>query len=103
MKFTIVFPSHESSDLSIAAVFTPCLVWKEGMYQLRIPHPERPHYEKGDLHALFMDTVVRQRVAAHTKKVTVVAHSIGHGTQEYLDLLLADLRDEGFEPVVIHQ
>jgi hypothetical protein len=103
MKFTIVFPSDESSDLSIAAVFTPCLVWKEGRYQLLVPHPERPHYEKGDLHALFVDTVVRQRIADHSKKVTVVAHSTGHGTQEYLELLLQDLRDEGFEPEVVHQ
>lgn len=103
MKFTIVFPSHESSDLSVAAVFTPCLVWKEGMYQLLIPHPESPHYEKGDLIALFKDTAVKQRIAGYTKKVTVIAHSTGHGTEAYLDLLLQDLREEGFEPTVVHQ
>lgn len=103
MKFTIVFPSHESSDLSIAAVFIPCLVWMEGRYHLLNPHPKTPHYQRGDLHTLFMDTAVRQRIADHTKKVTVVAHSTGHGTNEYLDLLLEDLRAEGFEPQVIHQ
>ena len=103
MKFTIVFPSHESSDLSIAAVFIPCLVWMEGKFQLLNPHPDNPHYEKGDLQRLFMDTVIKQQIADHTKNVTVVAHSTGHGTQEYLDLLLQDLRDECFEPKVIHQ
>lgn len=103
MKFTIVFPSHESSDLSLAAVFIPCLVWMEGKYQLLNPHPENPHYQKGDLHTLFMDTVIKQRIADHTKKVTLVAHSTGHGTQECLELLIQDLQAEGFEPTVIHQ
>jgi hypothetical protein len=103
MKFTIVFPSHESSDLSIAAVFIPCLVWMEGKHQLLNPHPKNPHYQKGDLNALFMDTAIKQQIADHTNKVTVVAHSTGHGTQEYLDLLLQDLRDEGFDPSLIHQ
>jgi hypothetical protein len=103
MKFTIVFPSRESSDLSIAAVFIPSLVWMEGKRKLLNPHPKNPHYEQGDLQRLFMDTAIMKRIADHTKKVTVVAHSTGHGTQDYLDLLLEDLRDQGFEPAVIHQ
>jgi hypothetical protein len=103
MKFTIVFPSHESSDLSIAAVFTPCLVWKEGKKQLLNPHPDNPNYQKGDLQQLFAETAVKDRIAKHTKKVTVVAHSTGNGTEEHLGLLVKDLEDVGFEVNIVRQ
>ena len=102
MKFTIVFPSRESEDLSIAAVFTPCLVWMQGSQQLLNPHPDYPHYRKGDLKALFMDTAVRAKVSKQTNKVTVVAHSIGHGTEDDLENLKQDLVEHGFEVGVVH-
>lgn len=103
MKFTIVFPSHESADLSIGAVFIPCLVWIEGQNEILNPHRENPHYQKGDVQKLLADTDVKSRITDHTKKVTVVAHSTGHGTQEYLDDLVADLVSEGFEVTTVHQ
>jgi hypothetical protein len=75
----------------------------EGMHQLLIPHSENPHYTKGDLQILFMDTAIRRRIAKHTQKVTVIAHSTGHGTEEYLNLLKADLEEEGFIVSVVQQ
>ncbi len=103
MKFTIVFPSHESADLSIGAVFIPCLVWMEGQHEILNPHPENPHYKKGDVQKLLTATDVKSRIAAHTNKVTIVAHSTGHGTQEYLDDLVSDLESEGFVVTTVHQ
>lgn len=103
MKFTIVFPSHESEDLSVAAVFTPCLVWKIGSKEILNPHPENPHYQRGDLKQLLDETDISKRISDHTKRVTVVAHTIGHGTSQYLQDLVADLKKEGFEPSAVHQ
>ena len=103
MKFTIVFPSHESEDLSIAAVFIPCLVWMQGEHQLLNPHPDYPHYSKGDLKTLLMDSAMRQKISKHTNKVTVVAHSIGHGGEEDLENLVGDLEKEGFAISIVRQ
>jgi hypothetical protein len=101
MKFTIVFPSIESADLSIGVVFIPCLVWMDGSRKILNPHRDYPHYKKGDLNTLLMDTAIAERLSKHTNQVTVVAHGIGHGTDEYLDLLLEDIRNEGFQPTLI--
>ena len=102
MKFTIIFPSGESADLSIGAVFTPCLVWVEGDHLILNPHPENPHYLKGDLQTLLQKTELRKRIASYSKTVTIVAHPIGHGTQEYLDMLVSDLEVEGFTVKVVY-
>ena len=103
MKFTIVFPSHESSDLSLAAVFIPCLVWMEGTAELLTPHPDDPEYRKGDLKRILNESNMRSRIASHTNKVTVVEHSTGHGTQQNLDDLISDLTGEGFEVTAVKQ
>lgn len=103
MKFTIVFPSYEAEDLSIAAVFIPCLVWKEGNRELLNPHPENPNYLKGDLGNLFEKSGLEKRISDHTKKVTVIAHAIGHGNFEYLENLRDDIVDAGFDVTIVHQ
>lgn len=103
MKFTIVFPSHESDHLSIGAVFVPCLVWMEGRSEILNPHRDNPHYLQGDIQCLFSKTDIQKRIAKYTKRVTVVAHSTGHGTSDYLTLLRQDLAKEGFEVEVVYQ
>jgi hypothetical protein len=75
----------------------------EGMHQLLIPHSENPHYTKGDLQILFMDTAIKRRIAKHTLNVTVIAHSTGHGTNEDLDILRNDLENEGFNVTIVQQ
>jgi len=102
MKFTIVFPSHESRDLSIGVVFIPCLVWMEGARKVLNPHPNNPHYTKGDLQYFFDKRNFRKRIATHSNKVAVVIHPTGHGTEEYLNDLLDDLKQEGFELEVVY-
>jgi hypothetical protein len=101
MKFTIVFPSEVSADLSIGVVFVPCLVWVQGQQFLLNPHQSNPHYLKGDLQDFFARTDFRRKIADDSRRVTVVVHPTGHGTEEYLELLLGDLREEGFEPTVV--
>ncbi|WP_200242067.1 hypothetical protein [Lamprobacter modestohalophilus] len=103
MKFTVVFPSHESSDLSIGAVFKPCLVWVEGEREILNPHPSNPHYLAGDLQNLFKNTGIGKRIAGYINQVTVIVHSTGHGTYEYLALLMKDLRAEGFHVQIVYQ
>ena len=55
MKFTLVFPSNESSDLSIDVIFVPCLVWTIGNKHFFNPHRDNAHYLPGD----FQDLVIK--------------------------------------------
>ena len=104
MKFTIVFPSHESSEVTISALFIPCLVWTEDNKELLNPHRDQPHYLKGDFQKLFAETKISERIADYTKKVTIVAHSTGdNATNADLERIVEDLTEEGFDPFVVHQ
>ncbi len=96
MKFTIVFPSHEDQDLSIGAVFKPCLVWMEGQKDILIPHPEDPHYNGGEVKVLLAHPLVKGRIAEDSKSVTVIVHPTDYIEPTALHLLVKDLQDEGF-------
>ena len=101
MKFTIVFPSHESTDLSLAAVFVPCLVWMEGVKEIKNPHPKNSHYLQGDLQKVLKLRRLSSRISKEVRTVTIICHPTGHGTEQYLKDILADLWDMGFEPQVV--
>jgi hypothetical protein len=75
----------------------------EGTTELLNPHREDPEYRKGDLKKILNLGNIRSRIASYTKKVTVVAHSTGHGTEQNLDDLVSDLEDEGFEVTLVNQ
>jgi len=101
MKFTLIFSTHEATDLSLAAVFVPCLVWMEGAKQLKKPHPENPHYLRGDLQKVLVSQDLKGRLSDTSRKVTVICHPTGHGTEAYLKDILSDLWDMDFEPIVV--
>lgn len=101
MKFTIVLPSHENTDLSIAAVYISCLVWKEGNRELLSPHSQQPLYQRGDLQQVLAVPQLRDRLAQDQRHAVVVCHPIGHGTENCLDGLLTDLKKLGYQPGVV--
>ena len=101
MKFTVVFPSHESHDLSFGVVFIPCICWVRGNRILLNPHQTKPHYRKGDLQEFLDKTGTRKKIAPETKSVVLTVHPTGHGTQKDLELLEEDLWEAGFEVKVV--
>jgi len=103
MKFTVIFPSSEASDATVGITFKSSLVWVEGSRDLLNPHPENPHYLKGDLRRFFEETNFDERFSNHTKKVSIVVHSIGNADNSDLENLVDDLKSEGFEPAIINQ
>jgi hypothetical protein len=98
MKFTIVLPSKEDTDLSIGAVFNPGLVWVEGAQELLSPHPHEPLYQRGDLQQVIALPHLCYRVADSPKRALVICHRVGHGTETCLERLVADLKELGFNP-----
>ena len=43
MKFTVVFASSDSTDLSYGLVFIPCPAWVRGNRVILNLNPENPH------------------------------------------------------------
>ena len=96
MKSTLVFPTEEAEDHSIAALFTPCLTWYEGQRELLNPHREDPEYRRGDLQHLLANDALAKRISGHSKKVVLIAHNNGHGTEQNLTDLTANLSELGY-------
>jgi hypothetical protein len=105
MKFTLVFPSNEASDLSIGMIFVPCLVWIIGNKQFFKPHSDNPHYLPGDFQDLVMKLSKKSKLNFEIKKnlgrkLFVIVHEVGHGTDTYLKDLLFDIEKAGFLPIL---
>jgi len=101
MKATLVFKSHESMDLSIGMVFTPCITWRIHRGLILNPHAENPHYLPGDFQRLLHLPIFDDFNRYDNGKIVVVTHPEGHGTQEYIDLLLDDIKSQGIKFKVI--
>ena len=52
MKFTVVFASNDSTDLSYGLVFIPCPAWVRGEKVVLNLNPENPHYQPGSVKKL---------------------------------------------------
>jgi hypothetical protein len=96
MKVTIVFPSHESKDLSVGGIFVPCFSWAIGGKN-HVPHPDYPHYRLGDFKYLLELIESRFLNESLIQKVAVVIHSNGHGSERDIERLLKDIPRNGFE------
>ncbi len=100
MKATLVFSSHESFEISIGMVFIPSIAWISQGKTILIPHGDFPFYKPGDFQGLtatafYQKLVSNQQIKGN--KVCVVAHAeTGHGRQEDIDMLVADIKASGF-------
>ena len=106
MKFTLVFPSHESCDLSIGLLFTPCAEWNIGGKTLFVPHAENPHYLPGDFQELVKmldakDLLSMDIAELQGKTIFIIVTNTGHGTEQYLRDLETDAANFGMNPVII--
>lgn len=96
MHFTVVFSSHESVDLAYSLVFIPAPVWVKGERELLNLNPEGPGYRRGSVRRLLATEDIVPHLHADTKDSVIVVHPSGHGTDDDLRTLEADLRQEGF-------
>jgi hypothetical protein len=96
MKFTLVFSSHESIDLSVGGLFIPCFGWQiKG--RNHFPHPDYPHYRTDDFQFLINLLRKNETDLELPKKLVLVIHPIGHGTAADIECLKADVQSSGYE------
>ena len=97
MKFTVVFASNDSTDLSYGLVFIPCPAWVRGEKVVLNLNPENPHYQPGSVKKLLTaERISGQRRSEVERACTVVVHTNGHGSWPDLQALISDLKAEGF-------
>lgn len=107
MKATLVFQSNEPYDISIGMVFIPCICWVVGGKIILNPHSSNPHYLKGDFQYLLQCDYFKRHSyfenlkSMGIKKVAVILHDVGHGTQGYIDLLIEDIKSENYKVEII--
>jgi hypothetical protein len=70
-----------------------------GEKALVTPDPSSPHYNLGHLRFL-IDLENLGSIKFLSSAVTVSVHYNGHGTDEDLETLLEDLRNENYDPVL---
>lgn len=95
MKFTVVFPSHESKDLSFGYVFIPCPCWIRGEEILINLHPEYGEYRNGDFQKI-LDYMDYPELDEMNSKVILVIHPEGHGGESDLEQLVQEINSCGF-------
>ena len=108
MYFTLLFDKEpEGPSLVYELVYHPCPIWvhpaRSGSedYQkpIVVPNQAYPYYQEGHLKKL-LECESLNVDELHSPIVQIICHQDGHGTDDDLDLLLKDLKDEGFLPEV---
>ena len=100
MYFTLMFAdAAEGPSRTYDLVFHPCPIWMRGEKALVTPDPSSPHYNLGHLRFL-IDLEDLGSIKFLSSAVTVSVHYNGNGTDEDLETLLEDLRNENYDPVL---
>ena len=98
MYFTLLFEKEEGPTEIYELVFHPCPVWFKGGSTgldeaICIPSHRGPHYVMGDFRCLLDNAEIERN-----RKVGIVCHDSGHGSEEDLNLLMSEMKSEGFSP-----
>ncbi len=96
MKFTIVFRSYESYDVSYGLVFIPCPVWIQGKREIINLNPEFPEYKIGSVKRLIKTEKIKEHLTKEIRDCTLIVYPEGNGTKNDLENLEKDLEQEGF-------
>jgi len=102
MNFTLVFPNHEGSELTVGLLFIPCAAWVQGSKILVIPDQTTPHYQQGSLGRLLNLAEFTPKLKGRAKNIVLIIHNTGHGTEEDLSSLIADCKLEGYSIQTIY-
>jgi hypothetical protein len=116
MYFTLLFESPEGPTLTYELVFHPAVEWSRTANSHEYHHgrpvnsiqPPKsgPRYVMGDFrflidHEKIENQIIPNRYDADSlraRKVGIVCHDSGHGNEEDLNLLMSEMKSEGFIP-----
>jgi hypothetical protein len=109
MYFTLLYDSGEGPTTINELVFHPGPVWSRTSYALsaedggeEIHSRHRgPRYVPGDWQNFLEDDPDCYVSHGEGRKISIVCHDYGNGTEEDLNLLIADMESSGFSPQIL--
>ena len=113
MYFTIIFLNGpEGPSLSYDLLFHPCPVWYQGNTEIGVPNINSPVNSLGFFRFLINQIkpeeiiTLKDGMKLHTRFtpqpiVKVITHDGGHGSENDLAILLEDITNEGFQPILL--
>ncbi len=109
MYFTLLYESGEGPTTINELVFHPGPVWhltgwamlaEDGEEEIRARH-RGPRYVQGDWQNFLEDDPGCFVSHGEGRKISIVCHDYGNGTEEDLKLLIADMESSGFSPQIL--
>ena len=110
MYFTLLWDSEEGPTAINELVFHPGPVWirpgytmlaeEEGEEEIRARH-RGPRYIQGDWQNFLEDDPDCFVSHGEGRKISIVCHDYGNGTEEDLKLLVVDMESSGFSPQIL--
>ncbi|MBJ36817.1 MAG: hypothetical protein CMB68_05690 [Euryarchaeota archaeon] len=109
MYFTLLFDSGEGPTTIYELVFHPAAVWSSTGYCMLAENGEEeirtrhlgPRYVQGDWQNFLEDDPNCFVSHGEGRKISIVCHEDGLGTEEDLKLLIADMKSSGFSPQIL--
>jgi hypothetical protein len=96
MYFTLLFESfHGPSDI-YELCFHPAVVWFKNGKEFCQPH-RGPHFIIGDF-AYLLNHAKIGRPQSQPRTIGIVCHDSGHGGEDDLNLMMDEMKSEGFTP-----
>lgn len=102
MYFTLLFETAEGPTEIYELCFHPSVIWmKDGE---EVGAPRKQFFTIGDFVYLVRQAEINQQVYemggqnTRARKIGIVCHDTGHGREEDLNLMMAEMKAEGFIP-----
>jgi len=103
MYFTLLFEKNHGPTEIYELCFHPAVVWMRDGKFLCQPH-SGPHFIAGDFTYLLKHETISREITdeyqenPRPRKIGIVCHDSGHGNEEDLNLMIAEMKSEGFKP-----
>ena len=95
MKFTLVFPSRESEDLSFGACYIASFAWIQGNKIVK-EYPHSPKYPEGALEDLISELKLKQKIPSDQSDIVIVKHPNGYGDPDDFKAISTEAKSLGF-------
>jgi hypothetical protein len=103
MYFTLLFETNHGPTEIFELCFHPAVVWMKDGEEVCQPH-RGPHFMAGDFTYLLNHAEIRRETSydhgenPRPRKIGIVCHDSGHGGEDDLNLMMSEMKSEGFVP-----
>ena len=103
MYFTLLFETNHGPTEIFELCFHPAVVWMKDGEEVCQPHGG-PHFMAGDFTYLLNHAEIRREASddhglnSRPRKIGIVCHDSGHGREDDLNLMMSEMKSEGFVP-----